>query len=555
MVVFGVCSRLLATGLISFLGLVLLTAVAAHILYEHMLEDRITKVRNLTEVAKGLVVHQYDLFQKGEISEATAKANAISELRPLRHGNGDYFVISQWNGIGVLNPVKPEREGMDVSSAPNFKALRDQATNAEGGGPAYYPFPRPGSDKPVPKLAYALGFKPWSWYIATGIYIDDIDAEVARAVWQLLSILTIVTVIGGGAILLIARSISRPLGQLTGHIEALARRDYLVTVTGQGRRDELGIIARAIQVFKENGEAFERLQQDHQASEKHSQEERRQSLLRMADTFEQGVGGVVDAVSDAAVRMNRDAEHMADNAKQTSRQSVVVASSAEEAAAAAQTVSSATEELSASIDEITHQIDNSGKIARDALLDAEQAKTVVNQLQTDAAAIGTVLDLIQAIASQTNLLALNATIEAARAGAAGKGFAVVASEIKALASQTAQATGDIAVKVSAIQQGTGRAVDVIRKVSEVIGKLDEISTVITAAARQQDSVTREISQTIDQVAEGARQVSSHISEVRQEAEETWVEAGEILDKARLLAEQAGEMKNRIAVFLTQVRAI
>ncbi len=554
MLKFGIRARLLLAGLISIIGLAVLTFVAMDTMRTQMQQDRVTKVRNLSEVAHALVQRNYNRFKRGEVDEATAKADSIADLRDLRYDKTEYFFINDWNGFAVLNPVKPDREGKNFGDAPHVVKMREMARSEAGAGPVYYDFPRPGSDKPAPKVAFTIGFKPWSWTIATGIYIDDIETEVQATMIKLGIVLLLVAAVSGVAILIIARSITLPLGKLTGVMERLAQRDYTAEVEGQTRHDEVGAIARAVEVFKQNGKAFEELQTEHKTQESKAQAMRRQTLMDIADDFERGVAQVVDQVHSAASKMHQDAERMATSAQRTSELSSTVASAAEEAAASAQTVSAAAEQLSSSIDEIARQVASSGDISRNAVGDAGRASSVVSELENDASAIGAVLDLIHSIASQTNLLALNATIEAARAGDAGKGFAVVAGEVKTLANQTAKATEEIATKVSAIQDRTSRAAGAIHAVSDVIGRIEGISSVIAAAVQEQDAATREIARTIDQTASGARMVSSNIADVRREAETTGTEAGALLGEAGTVARQADELRTRISNFLTQVRA-
>ncbi len=369
---------------------------------------------------------------------------------------------------------------------------------------------------------------------------------------------TAVTVVAVLAGLLLAwaisRAITRPLGAITGAMGRLAQGDLGVAVTDDERRDEIGALARSLQVFKTNALEMERMRKAQEESERKAAEHRRQTMMQMADTFESTVKGIVDTVANAATGMRDAATALTATAQEASERSLLVASASEQASANVQTVATATEELSASIAEIGQQVENSTRIATQAVADADGADRTMRELVTAAEQIGAVVELISGIAAQTNLLALNATIEAARAGEAGKGFAVVASEVKALATQTAKATDEIQAKVQEIQQTTGGAQKAIGGIGRTIGRMSEITTAIAAAIEEQAAATREIASSVTQAAQGTEEVSSNIAGVSTAVHETGDAAGRVRGTSQELAAEAERLRREVGTFIATVRA-
>jgi methyl-accepting chemotaxis protein len=279
-----------------------------------------------------------------------------------------------------------------------------------------------------------------------------------------------------------------------------------------------------------------------------------QKLGTIADGFETGVMKTVDGVGSSAGSMKGASQTMAAAAEETQRQAAAVAAAAQEASSNVQTVASAAEELSASIREISRQVTHATTIAKQAVAQADETNTLVKQLAEAGQKIGSVVNLIQAIAGQTNLLALNATIEAARAGEAGKGFAVVASEVKSLANQTAKATGDIAAQVNAIQEATKLSVDSLGRIAKTIEEISGISSGIAAAVEEQGAATQEIARNVQQAAAGTSEVSSNIAGVTQAATDTGQSALVVLQTADALTGQAGDLRSDVSDFLRRVRA-
>ncbi|MBR0822856.1 methyl-accepting chemotaxis protein [Bradyrhizobium liaoningense] len=353
---------------------------------------------------------------------------------------------------------------------------------------------------------------------------------------------------------LIARSIVGPLTSMTRAMGLLAGGNLEVEIPGRGKADEIGDMAKAIEVFKTNMIDTERLRTEQTEIEARQAESRKADMVRLADQFEQAVGEIVDTVSSASNELEASAGTLTTTASRAHGLSTEVASASQEASANVQAVASATEELSSSVREIARQVQESARIANEAVGQASRTNERVGELSKAAARIGDVVELISTIAGQTNLLALNATIEAARAGEAGRGFAVVASEVKALAEQTAKATGEIAQQVSGIQAATEESVGSIREISGTIERLSEISSTVAAAVEQQGAATQEISRNVQQAAHGTQRVSTNIGDVQRGASETGSASSQVLSAARSLSSDSNRLKQEVARFLSSVHA-
>ena len=370
--------------------------------------------------------------------------------------------------------------------------------------------------------------------------------------------LWILVVLGAMALLCVAigaalvRGISTPIFQMTSAMRHLAERNLAVAIPGVGRGDELGAMAAAVQVFKDNMITADRLSAEQEA-ERAVKEQRSTRLEKLVKGFEAEVGDMVALLAAGSTELKGTARSLSSNASETTRQSAAVAAAVEETSSNVQTVASASEEMAASIGEIGRQVAASSEIAGHAVAQADRSARSVAALAQAAQKIGEVVRIIQDIASQTNLLALNATIEAARAGEAGKGFAVVASEVKALANQTAQATQDIQAQVSEIQTATRDTVADIGSVGGTIGEINETTTAIAAAIEQQGAATNEISRNVQQAAAGTLEVARNISGVSTAAGETGIAADQLLGSATKLSDQADRLRLQVAAFVTAVR--
>jgi methyl-accepting chemotaxis protein len=357
-----------------------------------------------------------------------------------------------------------------------------------------------------------------------------------------------------GVAVAMSRAIATPVRGMTAAMSSLAGGDKSVAIPGLARADEIGAMAKAVQVFKDNMIETERLRGEQEEAKQRAEAERRQAMLDLAAKFEASVGGVVGAVNSAAAELQATAQSLSSTAEETAQQSNAVAAASEQMTQNVQTVASATEELSSSIREIGNQVSESSRIVGGAVSQAEDTNVKVKTLAEAAQKIGDVVTLINEIAGQTNLLALNATIEAARAGEAGKGFAVVASEVKNLATQTAKATDEISGQIRAIQDATARSAQAIEDITQTIGRVNEISTAIASAVEEQGAATQEISRNVQEASTGTAEVSTNITGVTQASAQTSAGSTQVLSAASELARNGEKLRQEVEAFLATVRA-
>jgi methyl-accepting chemotaxis protein len=389
---------------------------------------------------------------------------------------------------------------------------------------------------------------------------DNAEALLASAysdarISFLVALLGLAAVIAAsaGLVVMVRRRICRPIVDITASMSRLAGGDALAEIPLSDRRDEIGAMAAAVQVFKDNMIKADRLAAE-QSADNDTKMRRAHVLDDLTKAFEARVGELVHGLSASSATMESTARSMSSTATGTNRQAGVVADASEQTSSNVQMVASATEELTSSITEISRQVAQSAQISARAVEDARRTGDTAQSLASGAQKIGDVVTLIQNIAAQTNLLALNATIEAARAGEAGRGFAVVASEVKSLAGQTAKATTEISEQVAAIQGASDQTVAAIRNVVDVITEIDQIGAAIAAAIEQQGSATKEIARNVQEAAHGTQNVTSNIAGVQQAANETGAAATQVLGAAEELSQQSKDLASQVNRFLADVRA-
>ena len=553
-------AKLLVVLCLTAVSLVIAVALAASVLHQKMMDERIGKLRGIVDIAVGLAQSLDDEVVAGHMTRDQAIAQLRTDIHAMWYdAHSDYLFANSMDGISIANAANPKQEGTnrlglkDVNGKPITGSFLEALKNADEAVVDYH-YPKPGQTEALAKVSVVRKFKPWNLMFGTGVYIDDLEAQYRSGLVDLglaaLGLLALMV----GAVFVIGCNITMPIISLKGRMERLAEGDVSVTIDEIARGDEIGEMARAVQVFKENTQQMHHLEQQQKEMKEKSEQEKRQAMADLANSFESKVRGFVDALARAAGKLQATARSMSTVADSARQQSAAVAASATEATSNVQTVATASQQLSSSITEIGQRVTQASTVSRKAADEGERTNATVSGLAASAQKIGEVVALINDIASQTNLLALNATIEAARAGEAGKGFAVVASEVKSLANQTAKATDDIRAQVAAIQAETRSAVDAIQGISKTILEVNEISSSIAAAVEEQTAATQEITRNVREAAGGTQDVSKNISGVSSAVDKAGQAAAEVLADADELAEQSDALHREVDNFLATVRA-
>ncbi|MGO8910337.1 MAG: methyl-accepting chemotaxis protein [Bradyrhizobium sp.] len=381
----------------------------------------------------------------------------------------------------------------------------------------------------------------------------DAAGNYNSAFWMLAAIAGLAIIVGIAVSFYLVRDVLRGIASIVAPMQALGEGDLTAQVPHRGEKTEIGLMADSLQVFKEALIA-KKAADEAAARDAEAKIERGRRVDNITREFEAMIGEIVNTVSSASTQLEASAGTLTATAERSRELTTVVAAASEEASTNVQSVASATEEMASSVNEISRQVQESARMASGAVNEARKTNDRVSELSKAASRIGDVVELINTIAGQTNLLALNATIEAARAGEAGRGFAVVASEVKALAEQTAKATGEIGQQISGIQAATQESVSAIKEISGTIEKLSEISSTIAAAVEEQGAATQEISRNVQQAAHGTQQVSSNITDVQRGAGETGSASSQVLSAAQSLSGDSNRLKLEVGKFLNSVRA-
>ncbi|MBR9781250.1 MAG: HAMP domain-containing protein [Rhodospirillales bacterium] len=523
-----------------------------------LVEEKKANVRQVVDMTRSIFSHYDQLAKSGEITLDEAQTRATEFIQNARYADNNYVFVLGLDTKVILHPIQPKLNGqngkqvIDVNGVPVLDEMVKAARHPEGGF-LTYEWNKPGHDGVFPKLAYAETFKPWGWVITTGVYIDDVDDIFWQTAINDIAVAISMLIVIGMAGLAIDRSTTRPLRMITEALNKLAQGDTSVTTNETDRRDEIGALARSLEVFRANREQAEKLEQEQKDTHK-IQIARAEKIEKLIKSFEIEVEGNLSTVHSALEQLRTTATGMASQSDETTGRAANVAVATEQAAANVDTVAAAAEQLAASIDEITSQVSRSSDIAQSGANEADDASTIFAELGTASNKIGQVVELIQSIAEQTNLLALNATIEAARAGDAGKGFAVVAAEVKNLANQTTRATEDIAGQIGGIQESTQNALGAIQHLSGRMKELNEVSASIAAAVREQDAATGEIARNVAEAATGTKDVAQNVVGLRKAAEEEREASGQVLAASGSLNSKSQNLMEQIKQFLNDIRA-
>ena len=552
--------KLRGVMILTALALVSLSITNLLSLHQTMTNDRKVSLQYVVDQSVSVINSYSQKAKSGDLSQEEAQEQALSVLKSQRYDNGNYvFVLSKNNDQTVMHPTNPQLIGkrLDTVKDPNgdpiLRHLVEAASKDPKGGFVHYVWDKPSTKQVEPKISYARATNDWGWVVATGAYVDDInDAFWAGARIDILMTVALFLVILALAIA-IERSTTAPMRSITAAINQLAAGDLSARAQGADRKDEIGDLAHAFEVFRANLEKSEAMRAEQEAANQ-AQLDRADKIDQRIKEFEQDVEGNLTFVNAAVAQLRSTASSMAEQSDHTASQATNVAAATEQAATNVDTVASAAEQLAAAIDEITAQVTRSSDIAQSGSTEADEATAIFSELGDASDKIGEVVQLIQSIAEQTNLLALNATIEAARAGDAGKGFAVVAAEVKNLANQTTRATEEIAGQINGIQDSTQNALGAIEHLSGRMKELNEVAGGIAAAVSEQDAATGEIARNVSEAATGTKEVAHNVVGLRQSAEEEREASGQVLTASNGLGDKSQALLGQIKQFLSDIRA-
>jgi methyl-accepting chemotaxis protein len=557
----SIAAKLAIMTAIEAVFMVVIAIIVLLIARQAMLSERIERAHAVVDSVYSVADALHRAAGSGAMSDEEAKTRflAIANNVWFENHTNYTFVYDLDSGKSLANPGIPSLLGVDMRQKTDaygvhFAENIIEIARDQGQGFTRYNFQKVPNGPPLDKITFVRKFAPWNLSIGTAEYMDDIDAAVWHMAGSAAMLIGLLLVLSLAVAWGVSRGIVRPLAALKQYMALLSEGKIDAPVVGTARADEIGEMARSVQVFRDNAIAMQRLQGEQETVKRDGEVEKKRALTALARTFELKIRGIVEAVLAAAGEMQQSARGLAASADGTRQQTLAVASGANQATSNVETVAAAAEELTASIGEIGRQVTQAAGTARQASEESERTNASVSGLAEAAQKIGEVVSLINDIASQTNLLALNATIEAARAGEAGKGFAVVASEVKSLATQTAKATDEIRAQIAAIQNETRSAVDAIRRIAGTIVAVTEISSSVASAVEQQNAATQEITRNVQQAATGTRDVSQNISGVSAAVDHAGATAGQVLKAAEALLAQADTLRSEVDQFLASLRA-
>jgi methyl-accepting chemotaxis protein len=520
---FKIKIRLWLLTILALAGVFMVAATSLMVLHSALMQEKEDQTRKLVETAYSILVEQHDLIAKGELDETTAKASALKIIKGLRYDGDNYFWINDMHPTMVMHPIKPALDGQDLSAIkdPSGKKLFMEFVEAvKDGGAGFVPYlwPKPGAKDPVAKLSYVKAFKPWGWIIGSGIYIDDVEATFWKQVFSMTTIVVVILVLLSVLSFAITMSILRPLRKTTAAMDDISQGEGDLTARlDSSGNDEISELALAFNRYTEK--IHEIISQVRSATGELTSSatelntisaETNSSMMQQRNETQQAATAVTE---------------MASTVKEIAKSSEAAAVSASEADQEAIAGKSIVGEAAATINKLASEV--------------EQSSEVINRLENESDAIGSVLDVIRGIAEQTNLLALNAAIEAARAGEQGRGFAVVADEVRTLASRTQQSTQEIQQMIEKLQTGSREAVrvmdssrvttqhtvekaseaaDSLNKIAEAVAIISDMNRQIATAAEEQAAVAQEIDSNIVRISDLAENGAENTTKVSSASE-------------------------------------
>lgn len=545
-------------SIIPFLGFIFLAGFQLNEIRHNLISAKKDKTRHLVEAAHSVVGHFQRLESDGALSQQEAQQAALDAVKNMRYDENEYFWINDMRPYMIMHPYKPALDGQDISGVqdPDGTFLFNEmvaVVQKNGDGYVEYQWAKPGEDKEktFPKLSYVKEFKPWGWIIGSGIYIDDIQAQLMRQILNTLVVIVLLMILIGFLAFVIARSIVVPIRQVSGQMNDMANGKD-ISIAESKRLDELGDMLRALLYFREKTQEAKRLEQE-QLVQQEKRLQRQNRLLDISNEFEQSSSSIIETVAAASAQLAQMSEAMVQDAEKTTNLSVESSHFTEATASNVSSVASATEELSSSVQEIVQQINQTMQAVNETVENVGNANANSNALHEASENIQEITSIIREIADQINLLSLNATIEAARAGEAGKGFAVVANEVKSLASQTAQATAQVEEQVSNIRNVSDGVRASLEHVSQSVGRINEYSSSISSAMEEQTAVTEDISRNMQNASTEVEGVKSNIQKVNASSENLKTSSVQVKDAAKSLMERAKEMKDRTTAFLSDLQ--
>ena len=551
----SVAAKLYSLAAFTVLAVIALSAATLVKDYHQLRADKVQMVKAVVDSTKSFAEHAYARADRGEITEDQAFAELRQFINGVRFNGSDYIFAFSMNGVGRIHPIKPDLEGKNLIGLKDRDGtliIREMVDGIEAVGDAVveYYWPKPGSEEEVLKLSYAVGFERADMLFGSGVYADDLQAMFFDRALQLALLTLVILVVAVGLTGVTVSDLRRGISGLNDAMRQLAEGHHDVDVPGIDRGDEIGRMAKAVEVFRASAVEKAEVERRQERMEQDAEVRRAELLTGLADKLDEKVAAIVRELSDGVNGMTgwiTKLRGVTDTARSMSQD---VASATEETTANMQSVAAASEEMSSTAAEIRRQVVTSSDVVGEAGQTASAAAEQVTRLSESAEKIGAVIGLITDIAEQTNLLALNATIEAARAGEAGKGFSVVASEVKNLASQTQKATEEISSQIEANQSMIRQTVDAISRINETIARVSDSASSIAGAVEEQNAALGEIAGSVQQVAAASDDVNRKVVTVAEEARN----GAEATDEVAALGGEVDQIATRLRATVDEVVA-